>query len=130
VLRQIAAKSERARFRVALWDGRSVGLAESSHRDQGDRSVRYCKLVVDPEFRRQGIGAALLADLLDIDRGDVEISFQATASTEWSALSSAVNRRISAIRPRSSQRPGRGDGRTQQIGEGLILAVKIGAFVL
>jgi ribosomal protein S18 acetylase RimI-like enzyme len=72
-------------FRVALWDGRSVGLAESSHRDQGDRSVRYCKLVVDPEFRRKGIGAALLADLLEINREDSEISFQATASTEWSA---------------------------------------------
>jgi GNAT superfamily N-acetyltransferase len=56
-------------FRVALWDGRLVGLAESSHRDQSDRSVRYCKLVVDPEFRRQGIGAALLTELLDIDRG-------------------------------------------------------------
>ena len=48
---------------------RLVGLAESSHRDQSDRSVRYCKLVVDPEFRRQGIGAALLTELLDIDRG-------------------------------------------------------------
>jgi ribosomal protein S18 acetylase RimI-like enzyme len=28
--------------------------------------------VVDPEFRRQGIGAALLADLLEIDRADAE----------------------------------------------------------
>jgi GNAT superfamily N-acetyltransferase len=74
-------------FCVALRDARLVGLAESSHRDQGDRSVRYCKLVVDPEFRRQGIGtAALLADLLEIDREDPEISFQATASTEWSGL--------------------------------------------
>jgi GNAT superfamily N-acetyltransferase len=62
-----------------------VGLAESSHRDQGDRSVRCCKLVVDPEFHRQGIAAALLADLLDIDRADPEISFPATAATEWSA---------------------------------------------
>jgi ribosomal protein S18 acetylase RimI-like enzyme len=41
--------------------------------------------VVDPEFRRKGIGAALLADLLEINREDSEISFQATASTEWSA---------------------------------------------
>jgi mycothiol synthase len=72
-------------FRVALSGGRLIGHAESSLRDQGRGRVRYCKLVVSPAFRRQGIASALMNSLLKIDQPDDRLSFQAVAASDWTA---------------------------------------------
>jgi ribosomal protein S18 acetylase RimI-like enzyme len=72
-------------FRVALSGGRLIGHAESSLRDQGERRVRYTKLVVDPAFRRRRVASMLLTHLLDIDQQDRSVSFQAVAASDWTA---------------------------------------------
>jgi mycothiol synthase len=70
-------------FRVALHDGQLVGLAESSPRDQDGQRVRFFKLLVQPSKRRQGIGTALLAELLALDAPADDLSFQAVAASAW-----------------------------------------------
>lgn len=70
-------------FRVVFDDECLIGLAESSLRDEGGRTVRFFKLLVEPSMRRQGIGAALLRDLLALDTPDENRSFQTLASSKW-----------------------------------------------
>ncbi|WNJ92471.1 GNAT family N-acetyltransferase [Bosea sp. 685] len=72
-------------FRVALSEGRLVGLAESSLRDQAERRVRFFKLIVDPAMRRRGIGSALLAELLTLDQSNDALSLQTLAARDWPA---------------------------------------------
>ena len=69
-------------FRVAVKEGRVVGLVESSLRDQGGRGVRYIKVIVDPRCRRALIGTSLLAAILDQD-SDNDISIQGHVRQEW-----------------------------------------------
>jgi ribosomal protein S18 acetylase RimI-like enzyme len=72
-------------FRVAQSGGRLAGLAESHLKYQSDQIVRFCKLVVDPACRRQGVGTALLINLMKIEPPSVILHFQSLASTEWTA---------------------------------------------
>jgi ribosomal protein S18 acetylase RimI-like enzyme len=72
-------------FRVALNRNLLIGHAESSLRDQGRGRVRYCKLVVAPAYRRQGVASALMNSLLKIDQPDDKLSFQAVAASDWTA---------------------------------------------
>ena len=72
-------------FRVALNGDQLIGHAESSLREQGRGRVRYCKLVVAPAFRRQGVASALMNCLLKIDQPDDNLSFQAVAASDWTA---------------------------------------------
>jgi ribosomal protein S18 acetylase RimI-like enzyme len=60
-----------------------VGLAEASLRDQGLRHVRFFKLIVDPAMRRQGIGSALLEEILALDEGREQLWLQSLASRDW-----------------------------------------------
>ena len=69
-------------FRVAVKDGRIVGLIESSLRDQDGRGVRYIKVVVDPSCRRTHIGTELLAAVLNQDSDD-DLSIQGHVRQEW-----------------------------------------------
>jgi len=62
-------------FRIAELNGRLVGLAESSLRDQG---------VVTPEMRRRRIGLALFDDIIAIDT-DPDLTVQTLVSTDWPA---------------------------------------------
>lgn len=70
-------------FRVILHDDRLVGLAESSLRDQNGQRVRFFKLVVEPLMRRQGVGTALLRELLSLAAPDEHLSFQTLANNDW-----------------------------------------------
>jgi ribosomal protein S18 acetylase RimI-like enzyme len=70
-------------FRVAERDGRIVGIAESSLRDQGSRKVRFLKIVVDPAARRQGIASTLLTELLAIDESSDNLLLQSLCSPSW-----------------------------------------------
>jgi mycothiol synthase len=70
-------------FRVAQRDGQLIGLAESSLRDQGQRQVRFFKLIVDPVARRQGIATALLDNLLAIGNSAESLSLQTLVSSRW-----------------------------------------------
>jgi ribosomal protein S18 acetylase RimI-like enzyme len=72
-------------FRVALQEGRLIGVAESSLKDQGEHVVRFCKLVVDPTARRQGVATELIIDLLKIDQSGGSLSFQFLVSSDWPA---------------------------------------------
>ncbi|KWV48862.1 hypothetical protein AS156_17880 [Bradyrhizobium macuxiense] len=71
-------------FRVAERNGRLVGLAESSLRDQGAHHSRFLKIVVTPEARRRGIGLALLDHVLAID-ADADLLVQTLVSRDWPA---------------------------------------------
>ncbi|MFK0165870.1 GNAT family N-acetyltransferase [Rhizobium sp. NPDC090279] len=70
-------------FRVAVQDNQLIGLAESSLRDQDGRQVRFFKLVIDPSRRRQGVGTALLKELLALNAPDSAVSFQTLAASDW-----------------------------------------------
>ena len=70
-------------FRVAVQDNQLIGLAESSLRDQDGRQVRFFKLVIDPSRRRQGVGTALLKELLALNARDSALSFQTLAASDW-----------------------------------------------
>lgn len=70
-------------FRVVLHNEQLVGLAESSLRDQDGKRVRFLKLLVQPPMRRQGIGTALLVELLSLDTPADDLSFQAVAASKW-----------------------------------------------
>ena len=71
-------------FRVAERNGRVVGLAESSLRDQGAHHSRFLKIVVAPEARRCRIGAALFDDVLAIDT-TADLAVQTLVSRDWPA---------------------------------------------
>lgn len=71
-------------FRVALVGADLIGLAESTIRDQGSRLVRYIKLIVDPAFRRRGVGTQLLSSVLEQD-SDEAVSVHGHTRTSWSA---------------------------------------------
>ncbi|WP_062223630.1 GNAT family N-acetyltransferase [Aureimonas sp. D3] len=71
-------------FRVALVGTDLIGLAESALRDQGSRLVRYIKLIVDPAFRRRGVGTQLLGSVLEQD-SDETVSLHGHTQTSWSA---------------------------------------------
>ncbi len=71
-------------FRVALVGTDLIGLAESTFRDQGSRLVRYIKLIVDPAFRRRGVGTQLLDSVLGQDR-DETVSLHSHIQTSWPA---------------------------------------------
>jgi mycothiol synthase len=71
-------------FRIAERDGRVVGLAESSLRDQGPRHSRLLKIVVTPDARRRHIALALLDDILGID-GQDDLPVQTLVSRDWPA---------------------------------------------
>jgi len=71
-------------FRIAERDGRLVGLAESSLRDQGSHHSRFLKIVVAPEVRRRRIGLALFDDVLAID-ADANLTVQTLVSRDWPA---------------------------------------------
>jgi ribosomal protein S18 acetylase RimI-like enzyme len=72
-------------FRVAQADGRLVGLAESHLKHQSEQIVRFCKLVVDPAYRRRGVGTALLVDCLKIEHPSLVVGLQSLVSNEWTA---------------------------------------------
>jgi ribosomal protein S18 acetylase RimI-like enzyme len=71
-------------FRVAERNGRLVGLAESSLRDQGANHSRFLKIVVTPEARRRRTGLALFDDVLAID-ADPDLPVQTLVSRDWPA---------------------------------------------
>lgn len=71
-------------FRVAERNGRLIGLAESSLRDQGAHHSRFLKIVVAPEARRRRIGLALLDDVLAIDT-EADLPVQTLVSRDWPA---------------------------------------------
>ena len=70
-------------FRVARSGQRIVALAELHLKDQGQHLVRFCKLVVDPAYRRRGIATALLNDLLKIDPQESFLTFQCLVHSSW-----------------------------------------------
>ncbi len=72
-------------FRVVRHVQRLIAVAESSLKDQCGQAMRFCKFVVDSDYRRQGVATALLAELLKIDQPDDELSFQFLASNTWLA---------------------------------------------
>ena len=71
-------------FRVAERNGRLVGLAESSLRDQGAHQSRFLKIVVAPEMRRRRIGLALFDDIIAIET-DPDLIVQTLVSSDWPA---------------------------------------------
>jgi mycothiol synthase len=69
-------------FRIAECNGKCLGIAESSLKDQDECKVRFFKIVVDPSARRDGVASALLAELLAIDADDI-LSLQSLCSSRW-----------------------------------------------
>jgi mycothiol synthase len=105
-------------FRVVLHNGRLVGLAESSLRDQNGRKVRFFKLLVEPSMCRQGVGSALLRELFALNAPDDSLSFQTLAASKWtdgiafleelgfSRIESEINMRCSSMTTPARSPPG------------------------
>ncbi|MEX2205437.1 MAG: GNAT family N-acetyltransferase [Myxococcota bacterium] len=68
-------------FRVAVAAGAIVGLATSSLRTTEDPWVRHFRVIVEPAWRRRGVGRALVAEVTRMDTGNVEL--QALCPETW-----------------------------------------------
>jgi ribosomal protein S18 acetylase RimI-like enzyme len=54
-------------FRLAVAGGVAVGIATTSQRAQAEPWLRHFRIIVEPAWRRRGIGRALLVALAEID---------------------------------------------------------------
>ncbi len=68
-------------FRVATAGDDLVGLATSSLRTTEEPWVRHFRVVVEPAWRRRGVGRALVAEVAHLDAGDVVL--QALCPEAW-----------------------------------------------
>jgi ribosomal protein S18 acetylase RimI-like enzyme len=77
-------------FRTARLHGQLVGVASCSLRLLGPTAIKHFRIVVDPPFRRRGVGRALLAELGAIPVEASEVCLQTVVDGRWDAARAFV----------------------------------------